>query len=96
MNSTMTQNEKMDLLDLFSKVIMGSMLLGVYGIGVYLHVKVIQVSKKEKELTWKMDISNSVILLICSIHSLFMHTLTYFVSVRLVKYMCVGLSVSRK
>ena len=80
MNSTMTQNEKMDLLDLFSKVIMGSMLLGVYGIGVYLHVKVIQVSKKEKELTWKMDISNSVILLICSIHSLFMHTLTYFVS----------------
>ena len=30
----------------------------IYFVGVYFHVKIIQVSKKDKELTWKLDMTN--------------------------------------
>ena len=54
MNSTMEQSEEFNSIDIFSKAIMGLILLCVYSTGVYLHIRIIQVSKKEKELTWKM------------------------------------------
>ena len=77
MNSTIEQSEESKSIDIFSKAIMGVILLCVYSTGVYLHVKIIQVSKKEKELTWKMDITNSIILMIHFFNCIFMHTLTY-------------------
>ena len=35
----------------------------VYFIGVYLHIKIIKVSKKDKTITWKLDILNSISIL---------------------------------
>ena len=32
----------------------------VYSIGMYLHVRIIKISKKDKAITWKLDILNSV------------------------------------
>ena len=48
-------------------------------IGLYLHVKIIIISKKEKEMTWKLDITNSCILIFNCTHSLVMENITYIV-----------------
>ena len=63
MNSTIEQSEEFYNIDIFYKAVMGVILLCAYIIGVHLHIKIIQVSKKEKELTWKMDITNSIIVI---------------------------------
>ena len=77
MNSTIEQSEEFYSIDIFGKAVMGVILLCAYIIGVHLHMKIIQVSKKEKELTWKMDITNSIFLMIHYFNCIFMHTLTY-------------------
>ena len=77
MNSTIEQSEEFYSIDIFSKAVMGMILLCAYIIGVHLHMKIIQVSKKEKELTWKMDITNSIFQMIHFFNCIFMHTLTY-------------------
>ena len=51
--------------------------LCLYGIGVFLHVKIIMVAKKEKNLTWKIDISHSVLVLFLYAHMIYNHTITY-------------------
>ena len=48
-------------------------------IGLYLHVKIIKISKKEKEMTWKLDITNSCILIFNCSHCLFMECITHIV-----------------
>ena len=43
--------------------------IGGYILGVTLHTKILRVSIKEKEMTWKMDVTNSCILIfICTLH----------------------------
>jgi len=52
----------------------------VYTIGFTLHFKIIKLSKKTKEaMTWKLDISNSLILLSFNAIILLMHVITYIV-----------------
>ena len=51
----------------------------IYFCGVYFHVKIIQVSRKDKDLTWKLDIANSILLLFNWFLSIFMHTITFIV-----------------
>ena len=51
----------------------------LYIIGVYLHVKIIIASKRDKEMTWKMDITNSVMIIIMYTNAIFMHTITYMI-----------------
>ena len=48
-------------------------------IGLFLHVKIIRISKKEKEMTWKLDITNSCILIVNCTHSIVMENITYIV-----------------
>ena len=49
----------------------------LYGVGVFLHIKVIMVSNKEKGLTWKIDISNSIIVLVLHAHFIYIHIISY-------------------
>ena len=51
----------------------------VYLIGVYFHVKVIKVSKKDKEMTWKLDLTNSFLLLAHHGNCVIMGTITYII-----------------
>ena len=51
----------------------------IYCLGVYFHVKIIQASRKDKDVTWKLDIANSIILLFNFFQSMFMHTTTFIV-----------------
>ena len=43
----------------------------IYFCGVYFHVKIIQASRKDKDLTWKLDITNSIIMLFHFFQSIF-------------------------
>ena len=51
----------------------------IYFVGVYFHVKIIQVSKKDNELTWKLDTMNSIAMIIFFFLSIFMHCITYII-----------------
>ena len=51
----------------------------LYIIGIRFHTKIIQISIREKDLTWKLDITNSVILVTHYSHSIVMHGLTYLI-----------------
>ena len=56
-------------------------LIGIFtfAIGVYFHCRVIKVSIKEKDLTWKLDIFNSSLLIAHFFYSLFMHIITLII-----------------
>ena len=51
----------------------------IYFVGVYFHVKIIQVSKKDKDLTWKLDTMNSIAMIVLFFLSIFMHCITYII-----------------
>ena len=53
--------------------------LCVLTFGIYFHVKIIKISIKEKEMTWKLDITNSCILTAHYFHTVFMNLFTYMV-----------------
>ena len=52
----------------------------VYFIGVYLHGRIIQVSRKEKFVTWKLDVTNSIVLIAHYMHKLLMYGITYVIA----------------
>ena len=52
----------------------------VYAIGVVLHSKVILASKRDKEMTWKLDIVNSVMLIIHYAHVIIMYGITFLIT----------------
>jgi hypothetical protein len=60
-----------------TQIIMGIVVLCVYGIGVYLHSKIIQISRKEKDMTWKVDIYNSTFFIVHYFHVIVMNGITY-------------------
>ena len=51
----------------------------IYGGGVYLHLKIIQVSRREKEMSWMLDVTNSIIFILHFAHAMIMHSVTYLV-----------------
>ena len=65
--------------NLVTSIILSLIIICFYGIGLFLHTKIILLSKKEKDLTWKLDIVNSVFLLIYYGFSIVIHTMTYFI-----------------
>ena len=60
-------------------IILTSAACCMYLIGLCIHIKVIKVSQKDKEMTWKLDITNSCIQLFHGFNSIFMHAITWFV-----------------
>ena len=63
-----------------TQTLMCVLVVCAYIIGIYLHTRVIIVSKKEKEMTWKLDIINSCVVLINYGHAIIMYSLTYLVA----------------
>ena len=51
----------------------------IYLWGVYFHVKIIQVSKKDKDLTWRLYIANSITMIIIFLQAIIMHSITYII-----------------
>ena len=51
----------------------------IYFWGVYFHVRIIQVSKKDKDITWKLDIANSIMMLFIFFQAILMHGITYII-----------------
>ena len=51
----------------------------IYLTGIYFHVKVIKISKKDKEMTWKLDLTNSYLVLAHHGHCVIMDTITYII-----------------
>ena len=52
----------------------------IYFCGVYFHVRIIQVSKKDKDITWKLDIANSIMMLFIYFQAIAMHGITYIIT----------------
>ena len=57
----------------------GLTVLCIYLVGVYLHIKVILISKKEQDLTWKIDIANSILLIVLFANKILIQATTYLV-----------------
>ena len=75
MNNTANNfNDEQDLATLISVSII---VICLYGLGVFLHTQIIMVSKKEKQLTWQIDISHSVLVLVLHAHMIYIHTIIY-------------------
>ena len=67
-------------LDMITNVFMCASVLGVYIVGLYLHTKIITVSRKDKSMTWKMDIMNSILISFHFAHVLAMDRITYLIN----------------
>ena len=72
-------NDEYDLVDIATKISFGVLVSFLYILGVYLHSQIIVTSKKDKEMTWKLDIINSVIISFHYGHVLIMYGVTYLV-----------------
>ena len=51
----------------------------VFFIGIWFHAKIISISWREKDMTWKHDITNSLMIIFHYTHGIMMHTLTLFI-----------------
>ena len=51
----------------------------IYTIGVCLHLKIVKVSKKEKDLTWKLDVANSIVVLFVYALRIFISTINFII-----------------
>ena len=51
----------------------------IYIIGVCLHLKIVKVSKKEKDLTWKLDVANSIVVLFVYALRIFISTINFII-----------------
>jgi hypothetical protein len=72
-------NNKYGEVTIWNIVILPMVSVLVYLIGIHLHSKVIKVSLKEKDLTWKQDIAYSCVVIFHYTHSLLMYGITYIV-----------------
>ena len=61
------------------QIIMCIIAIFVYGIGVFLNIKVFQVARKEKLMTSKLDETNAIFFIIHFAHVMAMHGITYIV-----------------
>ena len=68
-----------DRVGIITKVCLGVLVLCFYIIGVYLHSKIIVASKRDKEMTWKLDVINSVGISFHYAHVLILSGITYLI-----------------
>ena len=62
-----------------SDIILTIFAVSIYIIGVYLHIKIMFISKHDKDLTWRLDITNSPLLMFHYSHKIFMIGITYLI-----------------
>ena len=65
--------------NVISTILSGIVVLFLYSIGVFLHSKIISVSRQDKGMTWKFDIFNSYAVLIHYGHVIVMYGVTFIV-----------------
>ena len=65
--------------DITSVAILWTINVCTFMIGIFLHVRIIIVSKNEKGLTWKLDVTNSALCIAHFSHTIFLHAVTYAV-----------------
>ena len=65
--------------DTTSVVILWTINVCTFMIGIFLHVRIIIVSKHEKSLTWKLDVTNSALSIAHFTHCIFLYAVTYAV-----------------
>ena len=51
------------LIDIGLKCVFGGIVIISYSVGVQLHIKLIKTSKNDKNMTWMMDIANSIFII---------------------------------
>ena len=51
----------------------------VYATGVYIHRKIIGISKQDRDVTWKLDVTNSIVVLIHYVHYILILIITHIV-----------------
>ena len=68
-----------DFMSIGGYLILPIVAICVYVIGILLHAKIIKMSINVKEMTWKLDVTNSFLLMTHYAHILFMNLLTFFV-----------------
>ena len=66
-------------IDIITQIIMGGVALSIFVVGLFFHTKVVCVSKKDKDVTWELDITNSIILVFHYGHAIIMNGVTMFV-----------------
>ena len=64
MNFKIDELSYSDYITVFATLVPPLIAVCVYGISVYFHFKIIKVAFKEKDMTWKLDITNSLILMV--------------------------------
>ena len=62
-----------------TELIFLSIAMCIYVIGAWFHIKIINVSRREKDATWQCDVTNSVLMVCIYFHSLVIHSLTIVV-----------------
>ena len=62
-----------------SNVCIASIVTILYAVGLYLHLRIIRVSKTTKDMTWKLDITHSMICIALYTYNVLIHPTTYFV-----------------
>ena len=78
-NEKTSSSDEYDIVDIATKITLGVLVLCLYILGVYLHSKIIVTSKKDKGMTWKLDIWNSVVISLHYAHVIIMYGMTYLV-----------------
>ena len=73
-------NDNMNyLIDIGLKCVFGGIVIIFYSVGVHLHIKLIKTSKNDKNMTWMMDIANSILILCNFAHFIIMYIITYMI-----------------
>ena len=78
-NETDIFDSASDPIDMITQIVMGIIVLSVYAIGIFVNTKILTALKKDKGMTWKLDIFNSSMLIFHFGHVIFMHSVTYLV-----------------
>lgn len=78
-NGTDLYSDNTHPINTITEIVMFILALCIYIIGVFLHTKIIIVSKRENEMTWKLDIANSFMLMIHYAHVIAMYGITYII-----------------
>ena len=79
LNKTENSNEEHQMTFIISTILTGVLAVFMWCIGLFLHSKIIAVSIKDKELTWKFDVVNSFTTIFHYGNAILMYGMTYII-----------------
>ena len=69
----------MSYYNIATSIVLETVIAILYVIGLYLNIKILIVSRKEKSMTWKIDFAHSIILIVLFTYNPLIHSLTFYV-----------------